>query len=74
MDFRGHVETCQQEGLRATGDEGAGKDLEAEPRNRGKPQGRQEKEGRDSGRGGGDFTWGGPAKSAGGMEITERVI
>ena len=54
------METCQREGLRATGDEGAVKDLEAELSNRGKPQGLQEKEGRDRGRGGGDITWGDP--------------
>ena len=53
MDFQGHVETREQEGLCVTGDEGAGKYLEAEPSNRCKPQGRQEKEGRDNGRGGG---------------------
>ena len=74
MYFRGNVETCRREGIRMTGGKGAGEDSEAEPINRGKPQGRQKKEGRDSRSGGGDFTWGGPAKSAGGMEMTERVV
>ena len=33
MDFRGHVETRRQEGLHATGNEGGGKDSEAETSN-----------------------------------------
>ena len=74
MDFRGHMETRQREGLRATGDEGAGKYSEADPINLGKHKGRQKKEGRDSGKGGGDSIWGGPAKSAGGLEKSERVV
>ena len=40
-----------------TGDESAGKDSEAELINRGKPQGRQKREGGDHGRVGGDATW-----------------
>ena len=37
------METRQRESLRATGDKSAGEDLEAEPRNCGKPQGRQKR-------------------------------
>ena len=42
MDFGGHVETCRQENLRATGNKVPDEDLEAEPSNRGKPKRGQE--------------------------------
>ena len=74
VDLRGDVDTRRQEGLCATGDESEGEDLEAEPRNLGKPQGRQKKEGGDRGRGGGDATWGGPAEPKGGLETSKGVV
>ena len=40
MDFGRHMETCRQDSLRATEDKGLDEDLEAEPINHGKPQGR----------------------------------
>ena len=40
VDFRGNVKTPRRESLCATGDKSVGEDLEADPRNRGKTQGR----------------------------------
>ena len=74
MDFGGHVETHRQESLRTTEDKGPDKDSEAEPSNRGKLKMVKEAESRDSRRGGGGTTWGGPANSMGGMATTQMFL
>ena len=68
------METRQRESLRTTKDKGPDKDSEPDPSNRGKPKRGQEKTSRNSRRGGGSATWGGPAIATGILAEAERLV
>ena len=74
MDIRGHVETRRRESLRVTKEKEPDTDLEAEPRNSGKPKRGHEKKSRGSGSRGGIATWGVPANATGSVAAAKGVV